>query len=124
MALLNKLLKGCDFNADEYVALENDRKITQVKCQDLEALRNKISKEVGERKRHQQDCSDLMIKMGDTTDLKSSQAQLSEIKGKLQSIELSLPNLPHFSVPEGRSEEDNVVVRQFGTFKHLLILSL
>src|SRR5271170_3847943 len=87
--------------------------ITQIEM--LKAERNKLSDEVGKRKRAGEDAADLM---GQTRKLKD---EIEELETKsagsdfaMQTILTTIPNLPHDSVSPGKSEEDNVEVRHWG----------
>jgi len=87
--------------------------ITQVET--LKAERNKLSEEVGKRKRAGDDASDLMERMPllkDQIDRQEHEAEASEIE--LRTILQSIPNLPAEGVPAGKSEQDNVEIRRWG----------
>ena len=82
---------------------------------DLRALRNKVSDEIAEAKRAGEDSDDAIQAMGIVSqqikDLEEkTQASKTELDGHL----LSLPNLPHASVPIGTNEKDNPLVREWG----------
>ena len=82
---------------------------------DLRALRNKVSDEIGEAKREGEDSDDAIQAMRKVSqqikDLEEkTQASKTELDGHL----LSLPNLPHASVPIGTNEKDNPLVREWG----------
>ncbi len=82
---------------------------------DLREKRNRVSKEIGARKAKKEDASDLMKDMeGVSGTIKASEAELEEINAKFDEMALSLPNILDASVPDGRGEEDNVVVRTWG----------
>ena len=96
-------------------ALEEKRKHVQVRTQELQAKRNASSKLIGDLKRKGEDTSALMAEMAAVGDeLKSIEAELDAIQAKLTDMLLGIPNLPHMSVPVGRSSEDNVEVRREG----------
>lgn len=96
---------------------EVDERRRQV-IQEVEALKNKrnvVSNQVAERKRNRQDADDLIAEMKEVNEnIKRLDDELRELDEQLQTILLSLPNLPHESTPIGDSEEDNVVVRTWG----------
>lgn len=82
---------------------------------DLRALRNKVSDEIAEAKRAGEDSDDAIQAMRKVSqqikDLEEkTQASKTELDGHL----LSLPNLPHASVPIGTNEKDNPLVREWG----------
>jgi seryl-tRNA synthetase len=107
--------RGITIDVAAFRALEDQRKRAQVRTQELQAMRNASSKKVGELKRKGEDASALMAEMVAVGDeLKNIEAELEAIQGQLTDMLLGLPNLPHLSVPVGKSPEDNVEVRRVG----------
>ena len=95
--------------------LEEKRKVIQVKTQELQQQRNTRSKDIGKAKAQDEDIQPLLdevASLGD--DLKNSENELNEIQNDLNEIVMGIPNIPHVSVPEGQSEEDNEEVRRWG----------
>jgi seryl-tRNA synthetase len=108
--------RGFAFDAAKFTALEQERKTVQTRTQDLQAKRNNTSKQIGMAKAKGEDVSAIMAEVAGLGDqLKADEARLSELQKELQDVLLNVPNLAHASVPEGRSEEDNVEVRRIGT---------
>ena len=108
--------RGYAFDADAFRALEDERKSVQVRTQSLQAERNQSSKAIGQAKARGDDSSALMEDVARINDLlKTHEAQLQAIQARMESLLLELPNLPHDSVPVGKSEADNVEVRRVGT---------
>jgi seryl-tRNA synthetase len=107
--------RGITIDVAAFRALEDQRKRAQVRTQELQAMRNASSKKVGELKRKGEDASALMAEMVAVGDeLKNIEAELEAIQAQLTDMLLGLPNLPHLSVPVGKSPEDNVEVRRVG----------
>jgi len=107
--------RGVTIDVAEFRALEEQRKHAQVRTQELQAKRNASSKLIGDLKRKGEDTSALMAEMAAVGDeLKSIEAELDAIQAKLTEMLLGIPNLPHMSVPVGKSSEDNVEVRREG----------
>ena len=107
--------RGVTIDVAEFRALEEQRKHAQVRTQELQAKRNASSKLIGDLKRKGEDTSALMAEMAAVGDeLKSIEAELDAIQAKLTEMLLGIPNVPHMSVPVGRSSEDNVEVRREG----------
>jgi seryl-tRNA synthetase len=107
--------RGVTIGVAEFRALEEQRKHAQVRTQELQAKRNASSKLIGDFKRKGEDTSALMAEMAAVGDeLKSIEAELDAIQAKLTDLLLGIPNLPHMSVPVGKSSEDNVEVRREG----------
>ena len=103
------------FDAQAYLAFEERRKSVQVRCEELQALRNARSKEIGQLKSKGLDATDKMQEVNAVAEeLKAAQVSLDEIQSNLSDIALSLPNIPHESVPEGNTEDDNEEVLRWG----------
>jgi seryl-tRNA synthetase len=83
--------------------------------EDLKALRNRASEEIGAAKRRGEDPAVQMQRMREVGDrIKGLEADLGRLDGEIESLLLTLPNLPHESVPPGASADDNVEVRRWG----------
>jgi seryl-tRNA synthetase len=108
--------RGFAFDAAKFTALEQERKTVQTRTQDLQAKRNNASKQIGMAKAKGEDVSAIMAEVAGLGDqLKADETRLGELQKELQDMLLNVPNLPHTSVPQGKSEEDNVEVRRIGT---------
>ncbi|WP_047549995.1 serine--tRNA ligase [Methylotenera sp. G11] len=108
--------RGFEFDSARFTALEQERKTVQTRTQDLQAKRNNASKQIGMAKAKGEDVSAIMAEVAGLGDqLKADEARLAELQAELQNLLLNVPNLPHESVPQGKSEEDNVEVRRIGT---------
>ena len=95
---------------------EQQRKDVQTRTQDLQAKRNNLSKQIGIAKSKGEDVSAIMEEVaGLGEELKTGEALLENLKDAQQFLLLNLPNLPHESVPDGKSESDNLEVRKIGT---------
>ena len=107
--------KNFDFDAPAYLALEERRKTLQVASEDLQAARNAKSKEIGKLKAQGQDTSVIMAEVASFSDqMKAAQADLESVQASLRGVTLGLPNVPHVSVPEGNSEDDNLEILRWG----------
>ena len=107
--------RGYVFPADAFNALEADRKKIQTQTQELQAQRNAASKKIGHAKSKGVDVSAIMAEVANLGDaLKQAETQLEQIQDQLQKILLEVPNLPHASVPEGKDETQNVLIRRWG----------
>jgi seryl-tRNA synthetase len=106
------------FNLDAaaFQALEQERKQVQTRTQELQATRNTLSKRIGQAKGKGEDAASLMAEAGEAnSELQSMEARLAELQAKLEDFLLGIPNLPHASVPVGKTPEENVEVRRHGT---------
>jgi seryl-tRNA synthetase len=108
--------RGFAFDAASFSKLEAERKTIQTNTEALQAKRNAASKSIGFAKSKGEDVSSIMAEVaGLGEQLKAGEARLAEIQEQLKTVMLNVPNLPHESVPAGKSETDNVEVRKVGT---------
>ncbi|MBB1316970.1 serine--tRNA ligase [Shewanella sp. SR43-4] len=108
--------RGFILEVDNLTKLEEKRKSLQVETEDLQASRNAISKSIGQAKARGEDTSSIMAQVGDLgVQLDAKKAELAELLQQINSIAMSIPNLPDESAPIGADENDNVEVRRWGT---------
>ncbi|UIF86901.1 serine--tRNA ligase [Cupriavidus sp. UYPR2.512] len=108
--------RGYQLDVAAFQALEAERKQLQTQTEELQARRNSLSKQIGMLKGKGEDASAVMAEVGGIGDtLKASAARLDEIQAHLAELMLSIPNLPHESVPVGNDETQNVEARRVGT---------
>ena len=108
--------RGTQLDTAAFAALEDARKGLQSRTQELQARRNALSKQIGALKGRGEDASAVMAEVGGIgEELKQNEQQLAELLARIADFVSSLPNLPHETVPVGRSEEDNVEVSRWGT---------
>jgi seryl-tRNA synthetase len=99
-----------------YSALEAERKHIQTATEQLQAQRNALSKQIGQAKGKGGDTSMLMAEVAGIADqLKAGAERLEALQTELQTMLMSLPNLPQADVPDGADEHGNVEVRRWGT---------
>ncbi|TCK18299.1 seryl-tRNA synthetase [Thiogranum longum] len=95
--------------------LETRRKAIQVKTESLQAERNSRSKAIGKAKAAGEDIQPMLDEVaGLGEQLDAARRELEEVQKALDAILMSIPNIPHASVPVGNSEEDNLEVRRWG----------
>ena len=107
---------------EAFTALEAERKTIQTRTEELQASRNALSKQIGQLKAKgaagQVEVDAVMAQTADIkSELEASAARLEGIQADMQAMLLNVPNLPHESVPVGKDEHANVVVRSWGTPK-------
>ena len=102
-----------DLDAFRKLDAERRQRITSVER--LKAERNKGSEEVGRLKKSGQDAAALMARMKQIADeIKQEDEKTAALDEKLRDFMLSVPNIPHSSVPVGSGAEGNVEVRRWG----------
>ena len=108
-------VRGYQLDVNAYNELETQRKNLQIKTQDLQNERTTKSKGIGKAKAAGEDVQPLMDEVSRLKDeLEVSKSKLDQIQDELNAIVMGMPNLPHESVPDGLSEDDNVEVRKWG----------
>ena len=108
--------KGGGELVKQVLTVDADRRRRVKETEDLKALRNKASEAIGQAKRKGEDASAEMAKMRDVADrIKTLDADLKTIDDRLEELLAQIPNLPHPSVPAGKSDEENIEVRRWGT---------
>jgi seryl-tRNA synthetase len=111
-------LRGFELDVDAFEKLEAERKVIQVETQDLQAERNSRSKNIGKAKAAGEDVQPLLDEVASLGEkLKAAEEKLEVVQGSLDEILQAIPNIPHASVPAGKSEEDNEEVRQWGELR-------
>ncbi|TCK09377.1 serine--tRNA ligase [Marinobacterium mangrovicola] len=108
--------KGFEFPVARFVELENQRKSIQIDTETLQNERNTRSKSIGKAKAAGEDIQPLLDEVASLgARLDAAKSELDGVQAELDKILMGVPNLPHESVPEGESEDDNVEVRRWGT---------
>lgn len=107
--------RGFELDVALFNKLEEQRKVLQVKTQELQAERNAKSKLIGQAKAKGEDVKLIMDSVANLGDqLKQVEDELKKVQCLLDEMLCQIPNLLDESVPEGKSEEDNQVVRHWG----------
>ncbi len=107
--------RGLALDAATFERIEAGRKAVQMRTQELQARRNQLSKEVGQAKAKKEDASVLIAEVNAQADqLKALEQELARIQEEMNVFLSTIPNIPHASVPAGKSADDNVEVHKFG----------
>ena len=103
--------KGADVSG--LLELDRRRRAMMQEAEALKARRNEVSAQIPRMKGEGRDVSDLMAQMKETAArIKEYDARLGAIDGELDNMLLSIPNMPHESVPEGDDDGDNLELRR------------
>jgi len=109
-------VKGHELDVERFNELEAQRKQLQIEAEELQAKRNAKSKEIGKIKSQGGDVDAIKHEVAAFADrLKQSQQELAQTQEELFAITDIMPNMPHESVPAGKSEQDNVELLRWGT---------
>jgi len=108
--------RGVTLDTAGFERLEAKRKAVQTQTQELQARRNQLSRQVGQAKAKGEDASAVMAEVNAQADqLKTLEQELDSIQRNLDDFLAGIPNVPHASVPAGKSESENKEVRKIGT---------
>ncbi|TYR72565.1 serine--tRNA ligase [Rossellomorea vietnamensis] len=100
---------------EKFEELDVKRRELLVETENLKSKRNEVSQRIAEMKKEKQNADDLIVEMREVGGLiKKLDEELKEVEGSLDHLMLSIPNIPHESVPVGAEEEDNVEARKWG----------
>ncbi|HOK91375.1 MAG TPA: serine--tRNA ligase [Spirochaetota bacterium] len=100
---------------DELKAIDEERRTLILKADELREKRNSASKTIGQLKAKGQEPVDMMKEVqliGD--EIKSIEQRLNDLNERFRELHLSVPNILDKSVPTGKDDKDNVVVREWG----------
>ena len=104
-----------DLDVDAVRRLEADRRDLQTRVEGLRNERNVRSRSIGKAKAAGEDVQPLLADVSRLGgELEAAEQGLDEVRGRLDAMRLETPNLPHPSVPTGRTEAENLEVRRWG----------
>ena len=108
--------RGVTLDVARFESLEAERKRIQTRTQDLQSQRNALSKAIGAAKGRGEDAAAPLAEVAGIGDeITRLEASLASVQAELRAFLLDLPNLTHASTPVGKSGDDNVEVRRWGT---------
>jgi seryl-tRNA synthetase len=107
--------RGAALDLDGFRALDKERREIITANEQLKAQRNKASEEIARRKKEKQNAAQLLGEMKQVSEkIKLADERIAQLDAIQRDFLLSTPNIPHASVPVGRSAADNVEVRRWG----------
>ncbi|SDN76627.1 seryl-tRNA synthetase [Desulfonauticus submarinus] len=107
--------RNMDFQWDEFLSLDEERRSLIHRVEKLKEERNRSSQEVAQKKKKQEDVQDLVERLSIISkEIKELDAKLRKIDEKFNNILLTIPNIPHPSVPIGKDESENKVIKVWG----------
>ncbi len=102
---------------DELLTVDRERRTLLTEMEQLKAKRNKLSKEIGKlfKEGKREEALKIKAEVEEISEkAKQLERELKDVEERFQKLILSIPNIPHPSVPVGEDENDNVVVRYWG----------
>jgi len=100
---------------EKFPELDQKRRELILESETLKAKRNEVSQDIAQKKRNKENADSLIQEMKAVSErIKGLDEALRTVEEELEQLMLSIPNIPHESVPVGESEEDNVEIRKWG----------
>jgi len=108
--------RGYTLEMEAFRVLDTERRAAVTEAEQLKAQRNSSSQEIAKLKREGVDTSEAQQRVRDMGErMTGLDERVKELDEKFRGMLASVPNMPHESVPVGKSAEDNVEVRRWGT---------
>src|SRR5260370_951532 len=106
--------RGAPLDLQGFRALDKERRELITATEQLKAQRNKASEEIARLKKEKQNADALIAEMKQVSErIKQSDERIAELDTKQRDFLLTIPNVPHSSVPVGASAADNAEVRRW-----------
>lgn len=117
--LVKKAMKNrnadLDSMVDEVIEIDAERRNLMGEMESEKARQNDVSKKIPQMKKEGKDTAEIMKEMKALSEkISSLRTKISELEEKQRQILLSIPNVPHESVPVGKDDSENVEVRRWG----------
>ena len=107
--------RGSDLTLDEFVKLDEERRVILGEVEALKNKRNNESAEIARLKKAKEDASELIKAMGEVSaKIKELDEKLAEVDEKIKYIQMTIPNKLSETTPIGKDEDENVEIRRWG----------
>ncbi len=107
--------KGVAFDSDNFIKLDKERRFQITEIEKIKSEKNKIAKEIGVKARNKEDISDLKAQsIAFSEKIEKINKTLENLEIEFNDIILGIPNIIHESVPIGKNENDNLLIRTYG----------
>jgi seryl-tRNA synthetase len=107
--------RGAKLDLDAFRVLDKERRELITATEQLKAQRNKASEEIARLKKEKQSADVLIAEMKQVSErIKQGDERIAQLDATQREFLLTIPNVPHATVPVGHSAEDNVEVRRWG----------
>ena len=107
--------RGAALDLDGFRVLDKERRELITATEHLKAQRNKASEEIARLKKEKQNADALIAEMKQVSErIKQGDERIAQLDATQREFLLTIPNVPHATVPVGHSAEENVEVRRWG----------
>lgn len=104
-----------DLDISVFETIDGERRNKLAELESLRHERNNVSEDIAAMKKNGEDASTLINDMKDVSArIKTLEAGMDEIQEQLDQLLMGIPNIPHETVPVGKDENDNPVIREWG----------
>ena len=104
-----------EFDLSVFKEMDQRRRSLLTEVEEMKAMQNRVSKQIPQMKKEGKDTAQIFEEMKELSEkIKELDAEVSKVDADLSQWALTIPNIPHPSVPKGTSDEDNVEIRRFG----------
>ena len=108
--------RGAALDLDAFRKLDKERRELITATEQLKAQRNKASEEIARLKKEKKNADSIIAEMKQVSErIKQSDERIAELDAKQRDLLLTIPNVPHASVPFGHFATHNVEVRRWGS---------
>lgn len=107
--------RGVELPVDRLIEMDKERRELIKVEQQLRHRRNIVAEEIAKLKKQGLDVATKVQEMRKVSEeIERLDSKISELESSIRSIMMRIPNIPHESVPDGKDENDNVVIREWG----------
>ncbi|MDF2875309.1 MAG: serS [Sporomusa sp.] len=108
--------RGAAISLDEFISREKERRELLAEVEILKNKRNTVSQEISKKKKSGENADDMIQEMREVGDkISAIDTKIKNAEAVLDGIIMSIPNVPHASVPVGKDEHGNKETRRYGT---------
>src|SRR5712664_3013918 len=108
--------RGAALDLDSFRRLDKERRELITRTEQLKAQRNRASDEIARLKKEKQNADSLIAEMKAVAErIGAADERIAQLDATQREVLLTIPNVPHSSVPVGHSAAENVEVRRWGT---------
>jgi seryl-tRNA synthetase len=108
--------RNITLDLDGFRALDKERRELITENEHRKAQRNETSDKIARLKKEKQSADAILAEMKQLSErIKQADERVAELDATQRELLLTIPNIPHFSVPTGHGPEDNTEVRRWGT---------
>ncbi|MFZ7113343.1 MAG: serine--tRNA ligase [Desulfatiglandales bacterium] len=118
--LIKRMLndRGYDTDLSVFESVDRERRALLPALEELRHRRNKVSEDIAAMKKKGEKADDVIAEMRNvSSEIKRMESELSRIEEELDPIRMVIPNLPDESVPAGRDENDNAIIKTWGDIR-------